>query len=126
MKLFTLALVLLSFSAFAVEIKVPAAEILVAARTIVAQSGPAYTSAGTITCKVISTGWSPTTSSCEIKVKGKTAKLNNPSEVIDVVSKVKVPTGPFYNFSGRFKATSLSSEVPPYGVKETAVFTLKK
>jgi hypothetical protein len=121
MKMLVLICGLISFSTYAAEIKVPAKNLLNAAKTIKYQTGPYYSANGDIKCTVINTGWSPATSTCEINIDGSTANVEKPESLIDAVAKFKAPTGPHYSFSGKFKASSVSSQVPPYKVSESAM-----
>lgn len=125
MKMFALFCGFISFSCYAAQITVPAKDVLTAARTIVAQTEPKYSVKGTITCSAINSGWGPATSTCEISIKGATAIVENPNDIIDVVATVKIPTGPGYSFSGTFVAYTETVKAPPYNMVGVAKITLK-
>lgn len=126
MKTLILACSLFSLSAFSNSvINVPAKDILAASRTLIAQTGPAYSAKGTIACSALNTGWGPATSTCTITINGAKAVVENANLIINEVAKVKKITGPSYNFSGKFEISSISSEFPPYGMRSTALITLK-
>lgn len=125
MKIMILICGFISFSAFSAEVKVPAKNLLDAAKTIKYQTGPYYSAEGNIECVVINTGWSPATSRCEINLDGSTANVENPGTIINAVAKIKAPTGPHYRFVGKFKATSISSQIPPFKATQRAVIILK-
>jgi hypothetical protein len=118
-------LLLLSLSSFASDINVPATNILAAARSIVSQTGPHYAVKGLINCTLINSGWGPSTANCTIKIKGVEVQVEQPETIITSVMEVSPPTGPYYSFAGKFKAVSISSELPPYEVSETATVLLK-
>lgn len=125
MKMLVLICGLISFSSYSAEIKVPAKNLLNAAQTIKYQTGPYYSVNGDIECVYINSGWGPVTSSCEINIDGATANVEKPESLINAVAKFKVPTGPHYSFSGKFKASSLSAQMPPYKVTESATVILE-
>jgi hypothetical protein len=125
MKILTIASLFLSISCFASEINIPASALLEAARVLVPQTGPYYSVIGTIKCTSINTGWGPGSSNCIINIKGVNAVIQQSDNIIDSVMEINPPTGPYYRFAGKFSATSIISEVPPYNVTETATIILK-
>lgn len=121
MKTIALILALTSVSSYAaITITVPSKNILTAARTLVVQTGSVYAVNGNITCTAINTGTGPATSNCEISINANTAVVENADEIISAVMKYKTPTGPYYTFTGRFLATSLSTATPPYRTTTSA------
>lgn len=125
MKILIAMSLLFSMSCFAAETKIPATTILEAARTLVPQTGPHYSVKGLLKCTSVNSGWGPATANCTININGAEAVVEKSQSIISTVMKVSPPKGPYYSFSVKFQATSISSEVPPYKVTETATVTLK-
>lgn len=126
MKVLFMSLALISSAAFAEVVKVPATNILNAARTVATQTGLFYSIEGKISCFHLNTGWAPASSTCTVTVEGVDVKVKYSSSIVNAVAGFYPPTGPAFEFSGTFTATSMSYEVPPYKVVETASIDLDK
>ncbi len=128
MKFIVLALCLTSLTAFAkTTVKVPAKDILVAARKVLSQTGPFYQVTGKINCVVVNGGWSPQTTTCDITVDGTadTVVVSNAKAIVAKIMKVRPATGPYYEVKGTFVASSISPQMPPFKPSEQASVTLK-
>lgn len=104
------------------KIRVPAKNLLIAARTIVPQSGPYYSVEGIIKCSIISHEFPPygSDSYCEIIINDITAEVMKPQEILKKLMQIRPMTGPTYFFSGKVILVSITQEVPPYRRSETA------
>jgi hypothetical protein len=102
---------------------IPASQILAAARELLPPTGPAYVVQGDLNCTQVVSEIPPyaTDSSCSVTIDRRSAAVRNPQEILEVLgSKVKPITGPVYSFSGKFRATSITSEMPPFPTTEDA------
>ena len=107
---------------------IPAKDILEAARIIKPATGPFYSVEGVLKCSLVASEVPPyhTEHFCSITVDERVQELANPEAILSVLtSKVKPMTGPVYLFQGKFKATAISREFPPYGADEQATVFYK-
>lgn len=129
--LYTLLVLVMTSNVYAEQssaettIQVPAAGILSAVHWIKPKTGPYYEVSGNFRCVVVVNEFPPYggNESCSVEVDGEASVVANPELLISELQKVQPMTGPYYRVEGTFKATSISSEVPPYVVTESAELT---
>jgi hypothetical protein len=99
-------------------VKIPAKEILEAARTIQPQTSPFYTVKGVLACSKSSrqTPLLGVTYQCEIRIGDKVATVNNPKRFFRALQESRPMTRPVYRFEAEFSAESSSR----YTVVESA------
>lgn len=101
---------------------IPATEILDAARTVQSQTGPAYFIDGLLECVQVSQEFPPyaMSSNCTVSISGSKAMVTQADALIEILKQIKPMTGPAYSFESKFRAWSISQEVPPYKVTASA------
>ena len=109
-------------------IVLPAKDLLAAARRIKAQTGPYYSVVGTLVCKTVSREVPPysTTTTCVLSFDGRSESVAHAEADTRILATVRAPTGPYTEWRGTVRLTSVSQEVPPYAVSESALLELDR